>query len=165
MARPKNKTDLVQQSEKSFADLQSFITSLSEAQQHQAFPAQYMNRNIRDVLGHIHAWHLLFLRWYAEGMAGMKPIMPAEGYTWKTTPDLNRMIQEKYSQTPFSEVQKMVLQSYHDVQQIITVHSDEELFTKKRYAWTGTSSLGQYLISATCSHYEWALRLTKKALK
>lgn len=124
-----------------------------------------MNRNIRDVLGHIHAWHLLFLRWYEEGMAGRKPIMPAEGYTWKTTPDLNRMIQEKYSQTPLSDIQKLLLNSYQEVQIILAAHSEEELFTKKRYGWTGTSSLGQYLISATCSHYEWALRLIKKGTK
>lgn len=88
--------------------------------------------------------------------------MPAEGYTWKTTPDLNRMIQEKYSQTPLSDIQKLLLNSYQEVQIILAAHSEEELFTKKRYGWTGTSSLGQYLISATCSHYEWALRLIKK---
>jgi hypothetical protein len=42
-------------------------------------------------------------------------------------------------------------------------HSDEELFEKKRYQWTGTTSLGSYLVSATSSHYEWALKLIKRA--
>jgi hypothetical protein len=47
---------------------------------------------------------------------------------------------------------------------LIQKHSDEELFTKKRYAWTGTTSLGAYMISATSSHYDWALK-TMRPLK
>jgi hypothetical protein len=44
---------------------------------------------------------------------------------------------------------------------IIEKHTDEELFTKKKYAWTGTTSLGSYLISATSSHYDWGLKTIK----
>ena len=42
---------------------------------------------------------------------------------------------------------------------------DDELFEKKRYKWTGSTSLGAYLVSATSSHYDWAFKLIKKCLK
>jgi hypothetical protein len=48
---------------------------------------------------------------------------------------------------------------------LICQHSDQELFEKKKYAWTGTTSLGAYLISATSSHYDWATKLIKRAKK
>ncbi|MEM7107806.1 MAG: ClbS/DfsB family four-helix bundle protein [Bacteroidota bacterium] len=48
---------------------------------------------------------------------------------------------------------------------MIEEHSEEELFEKKRYKWTGTTSLAAYLISATSSHYDWALKLMKKCFK
>ena len=48
---------------------------------------------------------------------------------------------------------------------LIKRHNDEELFVKKRYAWTGTTTLGSYFISATSSHYDWALKLITKAYK
>ena len=55
--------------------------------------------------------------------------------------------------------------SFEKVFSIIEKHTDEELFTKKKYKWTGSTSLGSYLISATSSHYDWALKLMKKELK
>jgi hypothetical protein len=48
---------------------------------------------------------------------------------------------------------------------IIEKHSDHELFTKKLYKWTGSTSLGSYLVSNTSSHYTWAYDLIRKWLK
>ena len=62
------------------------LASYTAAQQHQEFPEGTMNRNIRDVLAHLHHWHLLMLEWYRLGMTGEKPAMPATGYSWKMTP-------------------------------------------------------------------------------
>ncbi len=50
-------------------------------------------------------------------------------------------------------------------QKLIEKHSDVELFEKKRYKWTGTTSLGAYLISSTSSHYDWAIKLIKRSMK
>jgi len=70
-----------------------------------------------------------------------------------------------YRTTDFKEVRPLLDKSFHDIQKIIEKHSDAELFEKKKYKWTGTTSLGAYLISATSSHYDWALKLMKKAMK
>ena len=59
----------------------------------------------------------------------------------------------------------MLDDSYTEVQAIIKKHSEKDLFAKKKFNWTGTTSLAAYLISATSSHYDWALKLIKKAKK
>ena len=100
-----------------------------------------------------------------KGMKGEKPEMPAPGYTWKMTPQLNEWIWGQYRETDLSDVKKQLNQSYSKIQQIIKNHSDEELFEKKKYKWTGSTSLAAYLISATSSHYDWAFKLIKKVKK
>jgi len=165
MARPKNKSELLDLSKKYFESIVEFIENLPQAEQNKAFPEGTLNRTIRDVLMHLHHWHLMMLEWYAIGMMGEKPEMPAKGYTWKTTPELNKWIWEKYANTPLTDAKVNFYSSYKNVRRLIEKHSDEELFEKKRYKWTGTTSLGAYLVSATSSHYEWALKLIKKVYK
>ena len=165
MARPKSKTELLYLSQENFKKLNEFIDNMSTAEQNREFPKGTMNRNIRDILTHLHHWHLLLMDWYKVGMSGQKPDMPAKGYTWKTTPDLNRLILEKYHSTSLSEAKSLLKASFKDVQSIIKSHTNEELFEKKRYKWTGTTSLGAYLVSATSSHYDWAFKLIRKAKK
>lgn len=97
MPRPKNKAELLDLSKKNFESLMRFIESMSQQEQNLEFPEGTMNRNIRDVLMHLHHWHLMMLVWYTIGMKGERPEMPAKGYTWKTIPELNKWIWEKYS--------------------------------------------------------------------
>lgn len=165
MPRPKSKTELVNLSNENFQKLNDFIELLSKQEQQSEFPKGTMNRNIRDVLAHLHHWHLMMLDWYVVGMSGKKPDMPAKGYTWKTTPELNKWILNKYKNEDLNTSKKYLNDSFRKIQVVINSHSDEELFEKKRYKWTGTTSLGAYLVSNTSSHYEWALKLIKKAKK
>lgn len=165
MPRPKSKTELLELGAKNFQKLNDFIDKLSPEQQNATFPEGYLNRNIPDVLMHLHEWHGMLLGWYKVGMAGEKPSMPAEGYTWKTMPLLNQKIQQRYAGTSLKEANKQLTDSYQQTRQTIEMHSNEELFEKKRYKWTGTTSMGAYFISATASHYDWAFKLIKKCLK
>lgn len=165
MPRPKTKEELLALSQKQYRKLLDFIASLSEEERHKEFPIGYLNRNSTDVLAHLHHWHLLLLDWYGSGMAGNKPDMPAKGYSWKTVPELNRMIWKKYQGTPTTQVHNFLDASYADMQKLMERYTDQELFEKKKYKWTGSTSLGAYLISATSSHYDWAYKLIKKATK
>ena len=165
MPRPKSKDALLAQSRDNFTKLNQLIDSLSPAGQGAEFPPGTMNRNIRDVLAHLHHWHLMMLDWYIVGMRGDKPEMPAKGYGWKDTPKLNKYIWEKYQGTSLAEARSLLDNSHKKITQLIEKHSDDELFTKKYYKWTGSTSLGAYLISSTSSHYDWALKLIRKAKK
>ena len=165
MPRPVNKTELLAASQLQFEALISYIDQLSSKDKIVEFPAGTLNRNIRDVLGHLHHWHLMMMDWYNSGMAGKKPIIPAPGFTWKDTPALNLQIRDRYQTSRLEDVQQWLIQSHQQIQAIITNHSQEELFEKKKYGWTGSTSLGAYLVSATSSHYDWGLKLIKKCLR
>ena len=153
MARPATKLDLEFLAKENYQKLLSLIETLPEEQREDSFPEGTMNRNIRDVIGHLYHWHLLFLNWYEVGMRGEKPKIPKEGYTFSDTPKLNREIWEQCQKVSLAEILSLFEASH------------EELFTKKKYHWTGTTSLGSYLVSATSSHYDWALKLIRKSIK
>ena len=165
MPRPKTKEELIDLSTKNSEALITYINSLPKDEQEAEFSPGTMNRNSRDVLAHLHHWHIMMLAWYKVGMKGEKPDMPAKGYTWRTVPDLNKSIWEKYREASLSEVITMLSESFKEVQNIILIHTNDELFEKKRYKWTGTTSLGAYLVSSTSSHYDWAIKLIVKATK
>ena len=165
MPRPKSKTELSNLSQANYQKLLDFIEQMRREDQAREFPPGTLNRNIRDVLTHLYHWHKMLLDWYKVGMAGNKPDIPAKGYTWKTTPDLNKWIWAEYQNTNLDKAKTLLQESHQKVQNIIEQHTDEELFEKKRYKWTGSTSLGAYLISATSSHYDWAFKLIKKAKK
>ncbi len=165
MPRPTSKHDLLELSQKNYQKLWELIHSFSSEERIREFPAGTLNRNIRDVVAHLHHWHLLLMGWYEEGMKGTKPAMPAEGYTWKTLPALNTKIWEKYQEVDLETASALLETSFKKVQGLIQAHSDVELFEKKRYPWTGSTSLGAYLISATASHYDWARKLIKKSMR
>lgn len=165
MPRPKTKAELLSANSDRFARLNEAIDALSPTQIKAKFPFEHRDKNVRDVLAHLHAWHKLMLDWYETGMAGSKPEMPAKGYTWRTTPELNNAIWEKYQRTSLQSVRKKLDESHEALMQMILQHSNDELFTKCFYAWTGTTSLGSYLVSATSSHYDWALKILRRVGK
>lgn len=165
MPRPKNKKELLKLSHENYQKLNDYIDSFSDEEKHADFPEGTMNRNIRDVLAHLHEWHLMFLEWYNAGMQNEKPEMPAKGFSWKTLPELNKKIWESYKEADLEKIRELLNASYAEVQTIIKRHSDTELFDKKRYRWTGSTSLGAYLVSTTSSHYDWAYNLIKQAKK
>jgi hypothetical protein len=165
MPRPTTKIELLTLGQANYSKLIQFVESINEKEGTKEFSEGYLNRNSTDVLAHLHHWHLMVLDWYVVGMAGEKPDMPAKGYSWKTVPDLNRIIWEKYKDADYNDVKKLLNSSYNAIQKLIEKHTDQELFEKKKYKWTGSTSLGAYLISATSSHYEWAYKLIEKATK
>ncbi|GAB3001143.1 ClbS/DfsB family four-helix bundle protein [uncultured Cyclobacterium sp.] len=165
MPRPQSKDELIFLSQKNFDKLMDEVNAYPDEKRTLTFPPPTLNRNIKDVLAHLHRWHLMMLEWYRVGMKGQQPNIPAKGYTWKTLPELNRKIQEENKTLLLEEAIDLVRGSHKKIHIIMDQHTNEELFEKKRYKWTGSTSLGAYLISNTSSHYDWASKLIKKSLK
>jgi len=163
MPRPQTKTELLNLSEENFTKLFALIDSFSQEQQRATYIFDNeRDKNIRDIVMHLHHWHLMMLAWYAVGMQGDKPEMPAKGYTWKTIKALNQHIWQISQEKDFDEAITLLKASYDQVRERIESHTNEELFEKKRYKWTGTTSMGSYFVSATSSHYDWAMKLLRK---
>lgn len=54
MPRPKTKDELIELSQDNFKKLNDIVDSFSAEEQLAEFPKGTMNRNIRDVLAHLH---------------------------------------------------------------------------------------------------------------
>lgn len=162
MARPKTKEELLNLSEANYQKLLDLVASFPPEEQIGRFPFEDRDRNIRDVLIHLYDWQLMMKKWYTVGMSGEKPVMPREGYTWKTTAEMNALIWQEYQTTSFEESLKLLANSHQQLMTLISDHTNEELFTKKVYPWTNTTSLGSYFVSATSSHYDWALKKIRR---
>jgi len=165
MARPTNKEELTEASSAGFRTLAAEIDAIPAELRASEFPFEGRDRTIRDVVCHLHEWHKLMLGWYEVGMRGEKPDIPAAGFTWRTTPELNRELWAGHQGTSLEDARCLLEQSHSEVHELILRHSDDELFTKKRYAWTGSTSLGAYLVSSTSSHYDWGRKKIKKLMR
>ncbi len=121
--------------------------------------------SVKDILAHLDVWHDMFLLWEREGSTGRKPDMPAPGFTWKDTPALNEAIWERTRNDGYDDVCNRLRSSYGEVRSVVERYDNEDLFTKRRYKWTGSTSVGSYAVSATSSHYDWARQLIRKYRK
>ena len=171
MPRPTTKDALLQAAGEQYEKLWQTIDSMAEGEREAIFDFDDIikqteahwkrDRNIRDVLIHLYEWHQLLLDWVGANQNGEgKPFLP-EPYNWKTYGDMNVMFWEKHQSTSYGDAKEMLQHSHTQVLDCIDAFSDEELFAKKHFPWTGTTNLGSYCISATSSHYDWAIKKLK----
>lgn len=165
MARPATKQQLLEQSEDNFNKLFSLINSMTTEEQEKSFSFEDRDKNIRDVLIHLYEWHQLLLNWINSNQSGKKTNFLPDPYNWKTYPQMNIEFWQKHQTTPYQESILSLQASHVEVMQLIDTFTNEELFTNKLYSWTGTTSLGSYCVSATSSHYDWAMKKIKKHKK
>jgi len=168
MARPKNKQDLFEQATDNYEKMWEIINSMPKDKRHESFELDgkevhwKRDKNVRDVIVHLYEWHQLLLNWIKANKAGAtKPFLP-EPYNWKTYGDMNVEFWKKHQKTKDEDAVKMLKQSHEDVMKLVGKFSDKELFEKAHFPWTGTTNLGSYAISATSSHYDWAIKKLKK---
>lgn len=165
MARPTTKEQLIEVSEENFKKLFVLVHSMSEEEQEKIFLFEDRDRNVRDVLVHLYEWHQLLLNWANSNLSGNKTNFLPEPYNWKTYPQMNIGFWEKHQETPLNEAVSILEKSHSEVMILVRSFSNGELFTNKHFTWTGTTSLGAYCVSATSSHYDWAIKKIKKHKK
>jgi hypothetical protein len=162
MPRPTNKKELLELAEISFNKLLDFIDGLSDEIKNGIYKNIELNdrdKTIADVVCHLHEWHLMRENWYKEGTYGKKPTL---SYSLKTLSELNHKIWEKYKGTDLKKAITMLKKSHKDVTSLIEKSNDDELFLKKKYKFTGSTSLGAYFYYNTAEHYNWALKTIKR---
>ena len=122
--------------------------------------------SIKDILAHLVEWQEMNLNWYAAGMRGEKPDIPAHGYTVRDTPRLNYKIYRKHHLRPLQAIREEYL-AYHQLMvNLIKTLQDADLITLGRYSWTGPSwTLSDYLRASTSAHYLWARTRIRRWLK
>ena len=165
MPRATTKAELTGSANAQYEKLLKLIDSMSDNEQAAAFLFEDRDKNLRDVLIHLYEWHKLLIEWLDSNLnGGDKPFLP-EPYNRKTYPQMNVGFWEKHQATPYADSSEMLRGSHKKVMALIGTLSDEELFVKKHFSWTGTTNVGSYCISATSSHYDWAMKKIKNQIK
>jgi hypothetical protein len=163
MGRPTTKAGLVEAAQTEFARLIEFADSVDPAMR--CRPGACDAWSVKDLLAHLDAWSRMFLLWEEAGRHGEVIPKPAEGFKWTDTPALNARIHAETADDDWEEVRARLADSHDMVMSTIDRYNDEELFARKRYAWTGSTSVSVYASSVTVSHYAWARSLAEKWLK
>jgi hypothetical protein len=121
--------------------------------------------NIQDLFAHLTEWQQMFLSWYRKGLQGENPAVPAPGFKWSQTPELNRAIWRKHHGKSVKKTLGEFDVSYKEVLSVAHDVSPEELFTPRYFAWTKQSLLATYLAANTSSHYSTATKYLKRWLR
>ena len=171
MSRSTTKSDLMTAAKENYEKLNLLISKMTEEELNTPFDFSKdekkkeahwkRDKNLRDVLIHLYEWHQLILNWVHSNQKGEeKPFLP-EPYNWKTYGDMNVEFWKKHQNTSLEDATKMFHKSHSDVLQLAETFTNEELFSKGVYKWVGGSTLGSYFVSATASHYDWAMKKLK----
>ncbi|MDR0365567.1 MAG: ClbS/DfsB family four-helix bundle protein, partial [Bifidobacteriaceae bacterium] len=159
MARPTTRDDLLAAAADGFAKLTGLVDGLPAGAVDAEFAFEDRDRNVRDVLWHLHAWHEMVIGWHRVGtIEGGVPAVPGEGYTWKTLPELNLKAWERGQLVPLADARAAFEGSHAQVVKLIDSHTNDQLFSRGLYPWTKSTTLGAYFVSATSSHYDWAMK-------
>lgn len=171
MGRPTTKQELLSAAAERWEEMNALVFSLTEKELAAPFDFTKMkskteahwarDKNLRDVLVHLYEWHCLLLDWVRANQSGAdKPFLP-EPYNWRTYGDMNRELWKKHQNTPLEEAKRLLERSHREVLELAETFTEEELFAKGKYRWTGSSTLASYFIANTSSHYSWAIRKLK----
>ena len=122
--------------------------------------------SIKDVLAHLVEWQEMNLNWYAAGVRGEKPVIPAPGYTLRDLPKLNATIYRKHHERSARAVLRDYEILHERVIKLIEFLPDSDLVTLGRFSWTGPSwTLSDYLRASTAAHYLWAQKRIKRWIR
>lgn len=171
MSRPQTKNDLIEAADLNYNKLLTLIDSMTEIELNTEFDFSAdtkkkeahwrRDKNLRDILIHLHEWHNLMLEWVANNKAGLRKPFLMEGYNWKTYGDMNILFWKRNQTVTLDKALDQFKESHRKIMDVIQTMSNEELFQKNVYDWVGGSTIGSYFISVTSSHYEWAMKKLK----
>ncbi|BDR57824.1 ClbS/DfsB family four-helix bundle protein [Xylocopilactobacillus apicola] len=174
MARPTTKEDLIAASTQNFDKLMKLLDPLTEEEKNGKFHFDLekekgahwkRDQNIRDVLIHLYEWQVLLLNWVKSNQKGVAKDFLPDGYNWRNYGEMNVELWKKHQSTPYDEALENLKDTHQKVMKLIDAFSNEELFSKGAFPWTGNNTLGAYVVSSTSSHYDWALKKIRKYLK
>ena len=157
MGRPTTKADLLAAATHEFDRLWAAVESVPL--ERRELPGACEEWSVKDLLAHLHAWHEMTLEWEKAGSAGEQPTIPADGYSFAETPALNEAIWQRTKDDKWDVISARLGATHSRLMAVIDSYDNDDLFTKRRYPWTRSTSVGSYMVSANIE----PLRLGVKA--
>lgn len=171
MPRPQTKVDLIEAANTNYDKLLKLIDSMTAEELNTDFDFSAdtkkkeahwkRDKNLRDILIHLHEWHNLMLEWISANKSGQHKPFLMEGYNWRTYGDMNLIFWQRNQAISSDTALEQLKESHQKIMEEIEKLTNEELFQKNVYDWVGGSTIGSYFISVTSSHYDWAMKKIK----
>lgn len=159
MSRFETKEELLADARESREKLERLLDEIPDDAKH----AEVIDDlSVKDLLAHRTEWGRMMIDWYETASSGGSPDVPSAKYKWNQLDELNAGIYERFAETPFEEVEDSFESVHNRLFDLIESVSEEELFTKKYYDFTGSTDLAAYFNSATGAHYRSAYKHIRK---
>ena len=118
------------------------------------------DRCTRDLLIHLYEWQVLMRVFVQNIRAGHpKDYLPDE-YR-KNYHEMDKMLVAKHQGTSLDDAKKLLEQTHREMLELAEGFTDEELFGKKVFKTTYTTTMAAYFESVTTSPYSQAAKLLK----
>lgn len=173
MPQPQDKTSLLDSAQALFAELQTLWqnTALS------ILETDFLPRttkakcttfeqgdNMRDVLMHIYEWQRLQIAFVDNIRKGEPKDFIPDPYrkNYKEMDEVNRLNDQKYSA---AEAMGMLRQSHEEIVALAESFTEDELFGKKVFKVTYTTTMAAYFMSVTTSPYSQAIKRLKSHIR
>jgi hypothetical protein len=159
------KADLLQEIGVERGRLDELLEELTPRQMTQA-GVTLAGWSVKDILGHLIGWQHMNVEWYAAGLRGETPEVPAPGLTWQDIREVNDRIFRKQHRRSLNAVLADYCEYHQAMLRMIEEVADRDFVTVGRFAWAGpTWTLSDYVRANTASHYRWATKHIRKWLR
>ena len=88
--------------------------------------------------------------------------MPAPGFKWNQTRQLNQQLHDRHANDPIQSVRRKLKLSHGRAIKLVAGLSDSEFLNAGHFEWTGGHALASYVAPNTFSHYRWAAKKIRK---
>jgi hypothetical protein len=129
------------------------------------FALEARDKNPRDILGHIAAWHQMLLRWHARALEGVPTPVPSVSHTWDEVAELNQTIWRVIQELTYSAARAAAARTHVKLLAALDETTEVQLWTPGLFGWTRNGTVGSWFKTLTASHYDWGIAKMRRALR
>ncbi len=156
MTAPETRDALIDAADLCLSAFERAVDDVPEAERTAPFAGTGRDRDLRDVVNHLHAWHVLLLGWLDADAAGRSPAFPAEGYDWASLDDLNLALRDRYRDVDLEAARRRLRTSHAEVLARLAGIEDASLYDPSRHPWL-RGALAEPVHECLGAHYDWAI--------
>ncbi len=120
---------------------------------------------VKDLIAVRVWWTEAVVGWIIDGQEGKQPELPAPGYRWRDTPQLNADVVKARRRTSFAAQRRRLDSGYAAVITLTRTLSDIELLRVGHFDWTGKYPVSRWLSINAVRQYTTAATFIRRARK
>ena len=120
---------------------------------------------VKDLLAVRLWWTEHVITWVREGRDGKPLDLPAKGYSWKETPQLNGEIVCESQTRAYKDIVAALRNGFRNTIAVIDSLDDRELLEPRMFRWAGNYPVARWLSMNTARQYTTARTFVRRALR